>query len=138
MPVPRGFPHLFGVHDGVNLAPPMSSSQETRAARYCRFVSRRAGTILLAAVLVFALAAALASKLELKTAFSELLPSDDPGVVALDKTQKRMGDMSLLLIGIHSPDHAANLRYADHLTQKLLELPKRTVALATYHVRDLK
>jgi predicted RND superfamily exporter protein len=116
----------------------MSSSTDSTSARYCRFVSRRAGTILIFTLLLFAVAAALASKLELKTAISELLPSDDPGVVALEKTQKRLGDMSLLLVGIRSPDREANLRYADLLTQKLQALPKSTVALATYHIRDLK
>ena len=116
----------------------MSSEPESRAARYCRFISRRAGTILAAAFLLFAGAVLLASRLELHTAFSELLPSDDPGVVALDKTQERMGDMSLLLVGIRSPDKQANLRYAELLTRKLHELPENVVALATYHVRDLK
>jgi hypothetical protein len=95
----------------------MSSSTDSRSVRYCRFVSTRAGTILLAALMLFAVAAFLASKLELKTAISELLPSDDPGVVALEKTQKRLGDMSLLLVGIRSPDRDANLRYADALTE---------------------
>jgi Predicted exporters of the RND superfamily len=116
----------------------MSSSPEPRAARYCRYVSSHAGAILIFTLLLFCGAAFLASKLELKTAFSELLPSDDPGVVALDKTQARMGDMSLLLIGVHSPDREANLRYAEKVTQKLLELPQSVVSLATYHVRDLK
>jgi predicted RND superfamily exporter protein len=116
----------------------MSSSTDSKSTRYCLFVSRHAGAILISTLLLFAVAAALASRLELKTAISELLPSDDPGVVALEKTQKRLGDMSLLLVGIRSPDRAANLRYADLLTQKLQALPKSTVALATYHVRDLK
>jgi predicted RND superfamily exporter protein len=116
----------------------MSYSHEPRAERYCHFVSRHAGAILVGALVLLALASALASRLELKTAFSELLPSDDPGVVTLDKTQKRMGDMSLLLIGVRSPDRAANLRYADMLTAKLRALPKNVVSLATYHIRDLK
>jgi predicted RND superfamily exporter protein len=115
-----------------------SSSQESAAARYCHFVSRHAGAILAVALALFVIAAALASRLELKTALSELLPSDDPGVVALDKTQARMGDMSLLLIGVRSPDRAANVRYAEKLTAKLLDLPKNVVSLATYNVRDLK
>ena len=80
----------------------------------------------------------LASRLQLKTAFSELLPSNDPGVVTLTRTQKRMGDMSLLLIGVRSPDYAANLRYAEALTQKLRALPPTVVNLATYDVRDLR
>lgn len=116
----------------------MNPESDTRSVRYCAFVSRHAGKILLAALLLFAGAAWLSSRLELRTAFSELLPSDDPGVVALEKTQARIGDMSLLLIGIHSPDRDANVRYAERLTKKLLELPKSTVALATYNVRDLK
>ena len=33
-------------------------------------------------------------------------PATIPGVVTLTRTQKRMGDLSLLLIGIRSPDHA--------------------------------
>jgi len=111
---------------------------DSKSARYCRFVSRHAGVVLISTLLLFAVAATLASKLELKTAISELLPSDDPGVVALEKTQKRLGDMSLLLIGIRSPDREANLRYAEVLTEKLRALPKTTVDLATYHVRDLR
>ena len=35
--------------------------------------------------------------------------------------------MSLLLVGIRSPDHAANLRYAEALTQKLRALPPTVV-----------
>jgi uncharacterized protein len=116
----------------------MSSEPLSRAARYCRFVSRHAGTILIVAFLVFAGAVMLASRLDLRTAFSELLPSNDPGVVALEKTQARMGDMSLLLVGIRSPDKEANLRYAEMLTQKLRALPKDVIDLATYHVRDLR
>jgi hypothetical protein len=113
-------------------------TQESFPARYCRFVSRRAGTILAAATVLFVVAAALASRLELRTSFSELLPSDDPGVVALNKTQARMGDMALLLIGVRSPDREANLRYADLLTQKLRALPKNVVEFAAYNVRDLR
>jgi predicted RND superfamily exporter protein len=116
----------------------MNHSQDSTSARYCRFVSRHSGAVLLSILLIFSGSAFLASKLELKTALSELLPSDDPGVVALDKTQKRMGDMSLLLIGVRSPDREANIRYAERLTQKLQELPKNVVSMATYHVRDLK
>jgi len=124
--------------NGLGSAVQMSPSTDSRSVRYCQFVSRHAGAILTATLLLFAVSAFLASKLELKTAISELLPSDDPGVVALEKTQNRLGDMSLLLVGIRSPDQDANLRYADLLTRKLQALPKSTVALATYHVRDLK
>ena len=116
----------------------MLPRQESRVARYCKFVSDRAGTILTAAFLLFGVATFLASRLDLKTDFAELLPSDDPGVIALEKTQKRMGDISLLLIGIHSPNRAANLRYAQRLTEELRRLPKSLVSLVTYDVRDVE
>jgi uncharacterized protein len=116
----------------------MQPESESRSARYCAFVSRHAGKILLAAALLFALSAWLGSRLELRTSFAELLPSNDPGVIALEKTQARIGDMSLLLVGIHSPDREANIRYAEVLTNKLRELPKSTVELATYNIFDLK
>ncbi len=91
-----------------------------------------------AATLVFIVMAALAWRLKLRTAFTELLPSNDPGVVALTRMQKRIGDLSLLLIGIRSPDYQANLRYAEALTQKLRAQPPNVVNLATYHVRDVR
>jgi len=90
------------------------------------------------AAALFIAGVALASRLELRTAFSELLPNDDPGVVTLAKTQKRMGDLSLLLIGISSPDREANLRYAEILTQQLRTLPSGVCELASFHVRDMQ
>ena len=112
--------------------------KESFLARYCRFVSRRAGTILAAAAVLFGVASILASHLDLRTSFAELLPSNDPGVVALTKTQERMGDMTLLLVGVHSPDRAANIRYADLVTAKLRALPKNVVEFAADNVRDLR
>jgi predicted RND superfamily exporter protein len=94
--------------------------------------------VLVIALLLGAAGTFLASKLQLKTAIAELLPSTDPGVVALARTQKRIGDMSLLLIGVRSPDHEANLRYAEELTRRLRAEPPSIVQLATYNVRDLK
>jgi predicted RND superfamily exporter protein len=117
---------------------PQAATASSRTARYCRFVSRRAGTILLSILLLLIGSGFLASKLELKTALSELLPSNDPGVIALEATQKRLGDMSLLLVGVRSPDREANLRYADMLTEKLRALPKSVLSLAAYNIRDLK
>ena len=116
------------------MAPPAHS----RISRYHRWLTRNPALVLVGALAIAAASALLASRLQLKTAFSELLPSNDPGVVTLTRTQKRMGDMSLLLIGVRSPDYAANLRYAEALTQKLRALPPTVVNLATYDVRDLR
>lgn len=115
----------------------MSASSE-QGARYHRFIGRRAGAVLVAAALIAGVAAWFATKLGLRTAFTELLPSNDPGVVTLHNTEKRLPDMSLLLVGIHSPDPAANERYAEVLTEKIRALPHNRPALATYHIRDVK
>ena len=116
----------------------MVPPSHSRIGRYHAWVTRRPVAVLVGALFVFALSTALAMRLKLKTAFSELLPSNDPGVVSLARTQKRLGDLSLLLIGIRSPDREANLRYAEALTQKLRALPPTVVDLATYHVRDVR
>jgi uncharacterized protein len=112
-------------------------SARTPSRRYQAWIERRATFIVVAVLLAGVLAGVLASRLKLKTAIVELLPSDDPGVVTLHQMQERMGDMSLLLLGIHSPDGAANERYAEALTKKIQALPKNVVQLVTYNVRDL-
>jgi predicted RND superfamily exporter protein len=116
----------------------MSATSQGLVGRYHAWITRRPKTILLIAGIIGLVGTVLASRLGLKTSFVELLPSDDPGVVAMARTSKRIGDMSLLLIGIHSPDPAANERYAEELTQRLRAMPKNVVALATYNVRDVR
>ena len=116
----------------------MVPPSHSRISRYHSWITRRPVLVLVGAVVIGALAAGLATRLKLKTSFAELLPSNDPGVVALTRTQARLGDLSLLLIGIRSPDREANLRYAEALTQKLRALPPNVVNLATYHVRDVR
>lgn len=94
--------------------------------------------VLVLAVLAAAWGMWSAARLEVRSAFADLLPDDDPGVVALRRTQARMGDLSLVLIGIRSPDPAANLAYAEALTAKLRSLPPAVCDTVTYHLRDLK
>jgi uncharacterized protein len=108
------------------------------AARYQSWTSRHRFAVLLVAAVLVGVAAYFTTRLELRTAFSELLPSDDPGVVALNKVQDRMGDLTLLLVGIRSPDRQANERYAAMMTEKLLALPNNMCKLATYHLRDMR
>src|SRR5258708_5112861 len=116
----------------------MALAPSSTVIRYHRWVARHRVWVLVIAGAVALGGAALAKRLQLRTAFSELLPSNDPGVVALNRTQKRLGDLSLLLIGIRSPDLAANVRYAEALTARLHQLPSQVVALATYNIRDVR
>jgi uncharacterized protein len=106
--------------------------------RYLRWCQRARWAVLVGGFLTFVAGSVVASRLQLRTAFSELLPSNDPGVAALERTQRRMGDLSLLLIGVSSPDREANLRYAEVLTKRLRALPPNVCALAAYHLRETK
>jgi uncharacterized protein len=93
--------------------------------------------VLVTALLLGLLGALASSRLGFRTSFAELLPDDDPGVVTLRATQKRMGDLTLLLVGVRSPDLKANERYAEALTSYLRALPPAICEFATYHVRDI-
>jgi predicted RND superfamily exporter protein len=83
-------------------------------------------------------AAGVASRLQLRTSLVELLPTHDPAVVSLERTRDRTGDLNLLLVGIRSPDRAANLRYAAALTRHLQGLPPSVCELAAYQLHDLR
>jgi predicted RND superfamily exporter protein len=79
----------------------------------------------------------LSSRLKFRTSFAELLPEGDPGVQALHRTEKRIGDLTLLLVGVRSPDVTASERYAEALTARLRSLPPTVVDIAAYHIRDI-
>jgi predicted exporter len=94
--------------------------------------------ILIAGAVIGVVAVALALRLHLRTSFAELLPSSDPAVQALKRTEGRVGDLNLLTVGIRSPDRAANLAYAKILTEALRTLPKSRIGLVAYNILDLK
>jgi hypothetical protein len=106
--------------------------------RLIHAVTRRPWVAIGIAVVAGLVGIGLSRRLSLRTSFAELLPETDPGVVALRKTQKRMGDLSLLLIGIRAPDLAASERYAEKFTQHLRSLPPEVCDIATYHMRDIQ
>jgi predicted RND superfamily exporter protein len=114
------------------------AAQRTGAWAWASALVRRPRWVLAIAVVVGLGAAALASRLQLRTAFPELLPSHDPAVQALKRTESRVGDLNLLTIGIRSPDRAANLAYAEQLTAALRALPPTQVGLVAYNIKDLQ
>ncbi|HXI54937.1 MAG TPA: MMPL family transporter [Polyangia bacterium] len=107
-------------------------------ARTLARLAARPRLVLGVTLLVAVAAAGLASRLTLRTSLVELLPTRDPAVVNLERTQSRVGDMNLLLVGIRSPDRAANLRYAAAITERLRSLPPSVCQLAAHDVRDVR
>jgi predicted RND superfamily exporter protein len=118
----------------------MQAAQQNPGA-FARGLTRLAAhpRAVIAGALLAALAAgAAASRLRLRASLVELLPTRDPAVVSLERTRTRVGDLNVLLVGIRSPDRAANLRYAAALTQHLRTLPPSVSEMVAYEVRDFE
>src|SRR5579862_9477458 len=110
-----------------------ATTQETGTlARRLARLAERPKLVVAVALVAAVMTAAAASRLRLRTSLVELLPTSDPAVVSLERTRSRVGDMNLLLVGVHSPDRAANLRYAAALTAYLKTLPPSVCELAAY------
>jgi len=75
-------------------------------ARYVAWVRRRHRAVLVGAAVVIVLSGLAASRLELRTSLSELLPTGDPGVAALSEVERRFGQLSAILgYGLLLPSH---------------------------------
>jgi predicted RND superfamily exporter protein len=107
----------------------------SRLASYTALVERRARLVLALAAGLVALAALLASRLELRTNVAELLPSKDPAVIELERLARSLDGTAILQLAIESPDRDANLRFARVLADKLRALPRDTVSTVAYDVK---
>lgn len=64
----------------------------------------------------------LASRLELKTAFSELLPSEKPSVIELGRVNKRLSSLSTLTVVAEGQNAESLKRFVDLVSPKIREL----------------
>ncbi len=89
---------------------------------FIRFVVRRAGWVLAAALLLSAVGLYQAQQLNVDTNFANLLPDDHPTVQALERLQNTVGGESEVAVGIVSPSFEANKQFAEALIPRALEL----------------
>ncbi|MFB6248320.1 MAG: RND family transporter [Salinibacter sp.] len=89
-----------------------------------RFVVRRAGWVLLLALLVTAGGAYQAQTLTIDTDFANLLPDDYPSVQALERLRRTVGGESEVAVGIVSPSFKANKQFAEDLIPRALKLTR--------------
>jgi hypothetical protein len=89
---------------------------------FIRFVVRRAGWVLAAALLLSAAGLYQAQKLSVDTDFANLLPDDHPTVQALERLRNTVGGESEVAVGIVSPSFEANKQFAEALIPRALEL----------------
>ncbi len=83
---------------------------------------RRPVTVLAIAMTLAILGASLAVKLNIDTDIANLLPPDNPHVVALDKLRDSIGGETEMDVAIGSPDFQKNLEFAYKLIERSLEL----------------
>jgi len=83
---------------------------------------RRPITVLLVALSLAVWGASLAIKLKIDTDIANLLPPDNPHVVALDKLRDTIGGETEMDVAIGSPVFEKNLAFANELIQRSLEL----------------
>lgn len=86
--------------------------------------------------MLVALGAWRASKLQLRTNLSELLPANDPAVVVLRDTDRRMAALSSIQVVVEGPDPAQNRRYVDDLVPRLKAIPGTAIDDVVSGVQD--
>ena len=89
-----------------------------------RFVVRRAGGVLLLALLLTAGGAYQAQTLTIDTDFANLLPDEAPVVQALERLRETVGGESEVAVGIVSPSFEANKQFAEALIPRALKLSR--------------
>jgi uncharacterized protein len=104
----------------MRIAPAPALTPPTgRTERFAAFVERRAGTIVLAFLLITVGFGFSLRQLVLQTDFEDLLPEGQPSVVAFREINKRVGGMGTLNVAIESPDPAASKRFLEDLVKAL-------------------
>jgi uncharacterized protein len=91
-------------------------------ARYVAFLCRHDLATALVAFVAFVVAVAVASRLELRSDFTELLPQDDPELAQLRRIGDRVGSPSTLVVAIEGRDPQVNERFAETLVSNLRKL----------------
>jgi predicted RND superfamily exporter protein len=86
---------------------------------------------------VTAISILLASRLELRTSFSELLPEHLPSVKALKAAGERLGGTSFLSLGVESPDFEANRKFIEAMAEKLKPLVGTSIRFFEYKYDDV-
>lgn len=106
------------------------------ASRYSQFVFRRPLVVVALAALVLAPMLWLATKLDLRTDFKDLLPQNKRSVIELDRIGQRIGGNASFSIGIEGDDLPAMKRFADALADRLRALPPGIIYHLDYTVKD--
>ncbi len=99
----------------------MNPGSQTLIARLTRASLRYPGRFLLAALVLAGTSAFLASKLEIRSSFEELLPSDVPSVREIKTLIRRVGGDGTVFVVVESLGGPSGLPAAERLASELAE-----------------
>ncbi|HQE73352.1 MAG TPA: MMPL family transporter, partial [Myxococcota bacterium] len=105
--------------------------------RWVSFSVRRPFLIFAIATTILIASGLTALNLTLKSDFIELLPTDSPSVVNLERLKQRVSSYATLTVAIKSPDLETSQRFAEDLVVKLEELQPDMIQFIDYNIRDL-
>lgn len=106
---------------------------------FARLGVRRPFAVVAATLLVVALSALTASRLEFREDFIELLPSESVGAKLLRRAMARMGGGSAtMFVVVDSPDPEANRRIVDALETRLRALPSSLVRTVEHGPEEIR
>lgn len=89
------------------------------------------------ATLIFWASVLFAIRLDLKSDFVELLPTDSPSVLNLEQLKGRVTSYRTLTVAIESPDLDVSMRFADDLVERLRAFPEDRIRYVDANVADL-
>lgn len=95
------------------------SEPSARSLAWVRWIDRRRGWIVAAALLLAVLGGWAASRLRLDQELRRLLPDDFPSVSDLDRASAQLGNQNDLYVTIRSPSRAANVAFGEQLAARL-------------------
>lgn len=101
------------------------------AERYVSWLKPRAGKVLIVATVLSVGSGVLASKLQIRGSFADLLPPERPSVQALDVVQERIQLLGSLFIAVESEDDVKRRQAVDALAARLRQIDTSLVSSVT-------
>src|SRR5690606_24434235 len=106
--------------------------------RLARVQTERPWLVVLLVALTLLPAGYAASRLELRTAFSELLPTEKPSVVELQRVKERLSAASTLTVTAEGRDAESLKRFVDAVAPRLRALPPELVTSVDDGTREVQ
>jgi predicted RND superfamily exporter protein len=104
--------------------------------RYSESVYRQPWLIVIVGLVLAIAGGMLATKIELRSDFAELLPETAQSVIDLKEISSRMGGMGTLIIQVEGDNLKAMQRFADDLSAKLRTYPKESIRFVDHKIDE--